>query len=269
MKTKTIKTTSSVLVIISLLCGGVALGQKRFMLNENDADKFKMATRLFYKGEQLFSKGNYKKAKESLDDCLEKFPQYANADYYLGRICYDEGDYLKALEHIEKAKTNYKVLADIEISTQLEYMDNLRQEKMAAEENLRNLQKKTSPMSAKSGTAQTTEEAKQIFQAQKAINDIDQRLKEPLPQVSEPPADFFYIHGNILFKIKKYKDSLDQYMEAVRINPLHGNAYINIANLNFMAKKYEKALFYLEKAESSGAKVNPEFKKAIYKAMGQ
>jgi hypothetical protein len=36
-----------------------------------------------------------------------------------------------------------------------------------------------------------------------------------------------------------------------------------------MAKRYEKALFYLEKAGSCGAKVNPEFKKAIYKAMGQ
>lgn len=266
---KTIRMTSSILVIIILLCGGFAFGQKRFMLNENESEKFKIATRLFYKGEQLFSKGNYIKAKESLNECLEKFPQYANADYYLGRIYYDEGDYLKALEHIENAKKNYKVLADLEMSTKLEYMDKLREEKMAAEETLRDLQKKSVPMSSKSGSAQSTEEEKQISLAQKTLEEINQRMNEPLPQASEPPADFFYIHGNILFKIKKYKDSLDQYLEAVRINPQHGNAYINIANLNFMAKQYEKALFFLEKAESSGAKVNQEFRNAIYKAMGQ
>lgn len=266
---KTMKTTTLVLIIISFFCGGLLFGQKRFMLNENDAEKFRMATRLFYKGEQQFSKGDFKKAKKSLNDCLEKFPQYANADYYLGRINYDEGDYLKALEHIENAKKNYKILADLEVSTKLEYMDSLREEKSVVEETLRNLQKKSMPMNAKSGSAQTTEEAKQIFQAQKALEEINQRMSEPLPQASELPADFFYIHGNILFKIKKYKDSIDQYLEAVRIDPQHGNAYINIANLNFMAKKYEKALFYLEKAESCGAKVNPEFRKAIYKAMGQ
>ncbi len=266
---KAMKTTSSILIIISLLCGGLVFGQKRFMLNENDAEKFKMATRLFYKGEQLFTKGNYKKAREALNDCLDKFPQYANADYYLSRIFYDEGDYLKALENIENAKKNYKILVDLEVSTQLEYMGKLREEKLAVEETLRNLQKKTTPLNAKSGSAQSSEVEKQISQAQKALDEINQRMREPLPQVSELPADFFYIHGNILFKIKRYKDSLDQYLEAVRINPQHGNAYINIANLNFMAKKYEKALFYLEKAENCGAKVNSEFRKAIYKAMGQ
>jgi len=266
---KKMKTAASVSIITILLCGGMVFGQKRFMLNESEAEKFKMATRLFYKGEQLFSKGNYKKAKEALDDCLDKFPQYANADYYLGRIYYEEGDYLKALEHIENAKKNYKVLADLGASTQLEYMNKLREEKMAAEESLRNLKQRRSTMRPGQGTGQSGEIEDQINQVQKSIDELDQRMKEPLPQVSDPPADFFYIHGNILFKIKKYKDSLDQYLDAVRINPQHGNAYINIANLNFMAKKYERALFYLEKAESCGAKVNPEFRNAIYKAMGQ
>lgn len=269
---KTMKTTTLVLIIfitISLFIGGTAFGQKRFMLNENETDKFKIATRLFYKGEQLFSDGKFNKAKESFTDCLEKFPQYATADYYLGRVCYDEGDYLKALEHIEIAKKNYKVLADIEVSTKLEYLDRLREEKMAAEETLRDIQKKTQALNAKSGSGQTGEFDKQIFMAQKTLDEINQRMKEPIPQASEIPADFFYVHGNILFKIKKYKESLDEYLEAIRINPQHGNAYINIANLNFMAKRYEKALFYLEKAESCGAPVNPEFRKAIYKAMGQ
>jgi tetratricopeptide (TPR) repeat protein len=261
--------TMSLLLMINLLLGGLVFSQKRFMLNENEKEKFKMATRLFYKGEQLFTKGHYKKAKEAFNDCLEKFPQYANADYYLGRIYYDEGDYLKALEYIERAKKNFEILADLEVSTQLEYMDKLRQEKLAAEEELRSLRQQLAIVLSRKIAGQSGELENQINQVQKTISDIDLRMKEPIPKVSDPPADFFYIHGNILFKIKRYKDSLDQYLEAVRINPQHGNAFINIANLNFMAKRYEKALFYLEKAESCGANINPDFRKAIYKSMEQ
>ena len=96
---------------------------------------------------------------------------------------------------------------------------------------------------------------------------INDRLKTPIATVSEMPADYYYVHGNILFKLKKYNESFKQYMETVRANPNHGNAYNNLANLNFMAKRYEKASYYFEKAESCGAKVNPKFKKAILKAM--
>jgi tetratricopeptide (TPR) repeat protein len=83
----------------------------------------------------------------------------------------------------------------------------------------------------------------------------------------EIPADYFYLHGNIFFKIKRYKEAHEQYQEAIKINPKHGNAYNNLANLYYIAKQYQKALDCLNLAEAHGAKINPEFKKAILKAI--
>jgi hypothetical protein len=56
-------------------------------------------------------------------------------------------------------------------------------------------------------------------------------------------------------------------MKAVEINPQHGSAFNNIANLFYMGKKYQQALYYLSKAEACGIKVNPKFREAIQRAL--
>lgn len=259
-----------VLIVFAFLFGGnLTFAQKRYMMNENEAQDFKIAKGLYQKGEQLFKKGNYNKAEKTFNECLDKFPKYANADYFLGRIYYQQKDYLRALEHMEKAKENYQFIADLGVSTQLEYMEKLRQQKHQVEEDIRTLKQQMTGGSSSSRTnpRANTQAESQIASLEKTRDMINDRLRAPVPEKAEPPADFFYVHGNILFKLKKYKEAFDQYHEAVRINPGHGNAYVNLANMYFMAKKYQKALFYLEKAESCGAAVNPEFRKALYKAM--
>jgi TolA-binding protein len=97
-------TAAGILLVLLLTGENYLFGQKRFMLNEGDAEKSKMATRLFQKGEQLFTKGKFKKAEESFLECLEKFPGHANADYYLARVRYQENDFPAALQHIKNAK---------------------------------------------------------------------------------------------------------------------------------------------------------------------
>jgi len=54
----------------------------------------------------------------------------------------------------------------------------------------------------------------------------------------------------------------------VRINPKHGDAYNNLASLYYMVKKYSQAMEYLKLAEENGAQVNPKFKEALQKAIG-
>jgi tetratricopeptide (TPR) repeat protein len=108
-----------------------------------------------------------------------------------------------------------------------------------------------------------------IERARIDIERIDSKLKEPIPSVSEMPADYHYLYGNILFKFKRFADSFNSYLEAVRVNPCHVNALNNLANLKFMARKYKDALAYLEKAEQCGGKVNLKFREAILKAMGK
>jgi tetratricopeptide (TPR) repeat protein len=146
-------------------------------------------------------------------------------------------------------------------------MEKLRQQKYQTEEDIRTLRQQMTGGGSSSNPRGNTQIESRIASLEKTRDMINDRLRAPVPERAEPPADFFYVHANILFKLKKYKEAFDHYHEAVRINPQHGNAYVSLANMDYMAKKYQKALFYLEKAQSCGAQVNPDFRKALYKAM--
>jgi tetratricopeptide (TPR) repeat protein len=258
-------TTAGILLVLLLTEGNFLFGQKRFMLNEGEAEKFKMATRLFQKGEQLFTKGKFKKAEESFLECLEKFPGHANADYYLARLHYQENDFSGALRHIENAKKNYEIIASLGVSSQMEYLEKLRLQKQQLEDEINTLKQVASSGTNRSRGGQDT--SSEISKRETTLQILKDRLNAPIPDEKQIPAAYYYVHGNILFKIKKYKEALDEYLEAVRVEPTHGNANVNLANLYFMGRQYEKALFYLKKAEDCGVTVDPRFKQALYKAM--
>jgi len=71
----------------------------------------------------------------------------------------------------------------------------------------------------------------------------------------------------ILGSLAKPRASYEYYRQALKIDPTHGNASNNLASLYYMIKKYDKALYYLNQAEANGADINPDFKKALLKAM--
>jgi tetratricopeptide (TPR) repeat protein len=260
-------------MVLALLIGSNGnFAQERHVFNQDDFDKFELAQRLCYKGEQLFNKGKYKKAEKVFADCLKKFPEYANADYYLGRICYERKDYASALKHIENARNNFKTISDLNVSFYLQYLEKLREQQAEAEEYL--MQLKESLASFPAVVESSSEQGKrkrntedEISRAESNINLIKTRLAKPVPEALEMPVDYYYVHGNILFRLKKYKEALARYHQTVKKDPKHGNAYNNLANLYFMAKQYKRALFYLEKAESAGVNVNEKFRSAILKAM--
>jgi tetratricopeptide (TPR) repeat protein len=108
-----------------------------------------------------------------------------------------------------------------------------------------------------------------IEQVKVALSNITARLNEPLPVLPEKAADYYYYHGNIFLKLRKYNEAHSQYLEALRIDPKHGNASNNLANIYYMVKKYDKALYYLTMAEANGAKINPKFKEALQKALNK
>lgn len=265
----------AVLIGMALLIGSnLNFGQERHVFDQGEFDKFKFAQRLCYKGEQLFNKGKYKQAEKAFTDCLKKFPQYANADYYLSRVCYERGDYIKALEHIENARKNFKHISDLNVSFHLEYLEKLREEQEQAQQYLQQLKESLAsfPANVDASSEQGRRKRRtedEISLAESNLNLIKTRLAKPVPETLEMPVDYCYVHGNILFRLKKYKESLDQYHQTIKKDPAHGNAYNNLANLYFMAKQYKRALFYLEKAESNGVKVNKKFKATLLKALKQ
>lgn len=239
--------------------------QKRYMLNQKEAMQFKAAKQLYQKGQQLFIKKNFKKAEKSFLACLKKFPKFSRADYYLSQVYYDRGDISRARDHILKAKENYKFVAELDVATQLEYLKMLREQKRNLQNEIMDM--KDSASSSTTSAVKSRELQSRIASHENSIKKIDDRLKAPLVEAKGIPAGYYYVHGNIFFKSKKYKEALEQYLKAVELNPQHGSAYNNIANLFYMGKRYQKALYYLSKAESCGFKVNPKFKEAIQRAL--
>jgi len=241
------------LLVFSLVIGiELAFCQEAFKMDENMFQKFKLAKRMFEKGQDLFLKEKYGKAEEALLQCLENFPNYSQADYFLSQIYYQKGDFGKALEHINKARENYKFMADLLVASQQKYLDELRIEKQELQNVLPTITNK-----------------EEIEITKNKIQIINSRMSDPLPLVAEMSADYYYFTGNIFMKMKKYNEAHANYIEALKLNPLHGNASNNLASLYFMIKKYQQALDYLTQAEANGVKINPEFKKAILKALGK
>lgn len=229
-----------------------AFSQEAFKMDDNTFQKFKLAKRMFEKGQDLFLKEKYGKAEEALLECLENFPNYSQADYFLSQIYYQKGDFEKALDYINKAKSNYKFMGDLLVASQQKYLDELRKQKQELQDILPTITNK-----------------EEIEKTKNKIEIINNRMNEPLPQLGEMSADYYYFNGNIFMKMKKYNEAHAQYIEALKLNPLHGNASNNLASLYFMIKKYQQALDYLNQAEASGVKINQEFKKVILKAMGK
>jgi pentatricopeptide repeat protein len=236
--------------------------QERFTLNEGDAQKFRIAKRHFQSGTTYFQKRKYTKAEDEFEKCVEVFPKFAEAYFYLAQIYYKASLLPSAKKSIELAKKNYNFMAELRVSSQLQYFSKLREQKQKLQENLRNLKEGLAAIPSGNDSARNIQES-QIAQVEHLISQIEARVHEEIPSVDNIPSDYFYVHGNIFFQMKMYKEALLQYLKTIEINPKHGNAYNNLANLYFMAKKYDLALDYLNQAEANGIQVNPKFKKAV------
>lgn len=231
------------------------------------AQDYKVANSFFIKGKELFMEEKFNKAEKEFLKCLEKMPEHADAAFYLAQIRYSRDDLNKALDDIRQAKENYHYIAKMKLNMQQQLLLKLQKEKEDLQEYIMALRE---ALAAASDPREREKIQNQIDKRQNRISIIDNRMREPHPELEKEeqiPADYFYFHGNILFKLKNYQEAFGQYQKAIAADPAHGNAYNNLANLYYMARRYEKALEYLEKAEKNGVEVNPDLKKAVLKAL--
>ncbi len=253
-------------VFIFMLGVFFCFGQKDFTREEKLLfQRFKIANKYFEDGKRYFLKEEYKKAEKELKKCIEKMPEHSGACFFMSQISDKKGNLDQALEQIERAKENFAKMAMIKTNIEQLYIFELQEQKSQKEERLRELQQGLSSVAPQDRSK--VESA--IGAIEGEIATINSRLTKPIPTEEEMPADYFYLHGNIFFKLRKFEEAYGQYQEAIRINPKFGDAYNNLANLYYMSKQYQKALECLNRAEASGVEVNPAFKKAVLKALGK
>ncbi len=248
--------TSLILTLLILFLGSTFIfGQQSHKLSQKEVHSFKMAKKHHYAGQQYFLKKKYPKAEKAFLKCIQTFPNYSSANYYLAKIYYHQGDYKNALSNIETAKKHYKFMHDLLVSTQLEYLSSLRRQKDNITKDLTN--------------SELTLSSAQRATMQKNVQDIDAVLNNPITSVESLPADYHYIHGNIFFKTKRLKEAHEQYIDAVGTDPAHASSYNNLISLYLMIKRYDAAAEYIKKAEKNHVKINPKLKEAVQKATGK
>jgi tetratricopeptide (TPR) repeat protein len=245
--------------------------QREFhMVEKKLVEKYKLAQQYYLNGKKNFIKDHIKKAEEELDKCLQVMPEHADAYYLLAQIEYKKGNFEEALDDIQKAFANHEYIAQFYTFTHQERLETLREQKRKAQEQVLALQDELNRLASATGSDAEMQKARirsEIQMKQSGIAQIDSQMNEPVPDSLQISADYYYVQGNIFFRMKQFQNAYEQWIKTIEIDPKHGNAYNNLANLYFMSKQYEQALKYLELAEASGAEVNPEFKKALLKAM--
>ena len=252
--------------ILILFLGTPSLfGQKDYTREERRLfQRYKIANSFFEKGKKNFLKEDYRKAEKELKKCLKRMPEHSGAYFFLSQISYKWGNLEKSLEEIENAKKNYAYIGKVKTNIEQLYILELQELKMQKQEKLGLLRESLSRVQ---GASERSQLEAGIGTVEADIGTINSQLSRPFPSPEQMSADYFYFHGNILFKLKRYEEANTQYQEAIKINSQHGDAYNNLASLCYLAKQYQKALDYLEQAEANGAKINLEFKKAILKAI--
>jgi pentatricopeptide repeat protein len=193
-------------------------------------------------------------------------PEHAEAYFFLAQIDLKKGEFNQALADIEKAESNYEFIGQFYAYTQELRLEQLRDDKSRLEGELGAYRDKLAKA--------TTDEERQRIQAllistQGQLSSINSRLNEPLPDVLVIPGDYYYIHGNILFKLQKFQEAHDRYLEAIKLDAKHPGAYNNLINLCYMAKNYDEALKFVNQAEANGVPLNPKLKEAVLKAAGK
>jgi tetratricopeptide (TPR) repeat protein len=232
-----------------LVAGGMVFGQDTYKLGPKDFHAFKLANKHHYAGVQSYKKKKYDKAAKAFVKCLKTFPKYSSADYYLAKIFYNKGDLKKAMAHMEMSKKNYKYMNDLVVDTKLEYHKTLRRQRENLQADLANTMLSMTPSHRS--------------EMEKKVQNIDNILKKPIVEAEKMPADYFFLHGNIFFKMKKLKEAHDQYLQALKTDDRHTDTYNNLISLYYMAKQYDRAYEFVKKAIANDINLNPKLKAAV------
>jgi tetratricopeptide (TPR) repeat protein len=213
----------------------------------------------YEKARALFAKKDFSGAQERLDACLEIMPDYADAHLLRAKILYTEKDYLRALAAVEQAKRGYGATASLR-----ERMSQDRESEIRK----RIQQKDADAGDLRVRLAQAPADQRQLIQSQidrleSERATLDREIRDLTPGLVRIPAEYFFFHGNVLLRLGKYPESIEQYNEALKLDPGYGEAANNLASLYYSARQYEKAMEVVTQAQLKGATINQELKKAI------
>ncbi len=223
--------------------------------------KFRLAQPLLNKASDLLTAKDWEGAAKQFNRCLEVLPECPDACFGMAYICNQSGDVTKALAWMEKAEKSSLYLQQVWENQKTSLFKLSQEERMSllklADDLLNNGMYVYSCKSNKlyAESSQVTQKARAITADSKA-NDSPFAI----------PAEFFSLHGNLFFKLKRLNEAEEQYLKALAIAPGHERCLNNLINIYFVTGRIEQARSWLENADQQKVKINTGLAQAVRRA---
>lgn len=239
-----VKIFITLLIAVMIGCGSLLSGGAP----DDDLQSYRPAREIFEKGKEQFEAEDIAGAIGTLEQCLELFPKYSEAHYYLARIYYGRKNWSRALSHIRRAQAHAEFMNRLRADGHAAFVAGLGRSRTAA---LKSTEEEA-----------LTEGADRVRRRRIAV--IDTLLKQPPPR---PPAvKYNYLHGLIALKSGRPGEARDRLAETVQSAPDHAGARLNLAHAYYMLRQYSQASACLEQAEKQLGLTHPKLKEAINSA---
>lgn len=221
---------------------------------------------LYMKANKMLTQNRLDDAELNLNKCLSILSSHPESHFLLAQILYRRNQLDQALQAIENAEKNHKLLAE-DLARSREDFVRLKQNQLISLRGQEKDLEETLTMFCGGNPGRVPYESS-LIAVRSSIRGVEQQLSSSGMESDDFPADYVYFHGNIFFKQGRLPEALAQYEAAVRIDPTHSNAFNNMALVLHSLGRDQEALACLVRAQLSGAKVNPDFKKALEKKIG-
>lgn len=257
--------TKNILFLFLLFWAGMFFSDPLFCTNTNSGQPIsKTAAVHFKKGEKLFLAGNLVEAEKEFLETLNDCTQHSRGHYYLAQIYYKNKNYDLALSHIENAENFY--------GNNLEDRANELKSSIAKlKEVIANLNNDFSQLpSTCGGTTPGANELGSLIREKEAHkSEMEFILASSSKSLTQKPAEYEYVHGNIYFKLQNYPRAKEHYLEAIAGNPYYKDAYNNLIYIYCLLKDFKQAKHQTDAAKNLGMALNPSLIEFVAKNFDQ
>ena len=223
--------------------------------------KLRLTQPLLNKASDLLAAKDWEGAARQFNRCLEAVHESPDACFGMAYIGSQTGDIAKALtwmEQAEKASLYLQQVWEIQKMSLFKMSQEERIHLLQLAEDL--LNNGMSIYSCKANRFST--ESEQATQKAREISAKGNTDDSPFAI----PAEFYSLHGNLLFKLKRLDEAEAQYLKALAVAPGHERCLNNLINIYFVTGRIEQARSWLGKADQQKVKVNPGLEKAVRQA---
>ncbi len=244
---------SIALIVFLMACAGYAQEQ-------GGVEQYRQANASFEEGRHYFLQGKMKKAQQQFQQSIGRMPQHVDSHFFLAQIFYQKKSFKEARHHIEAAIGHFETFKNIYLINHKEYLQKLGEQKVKIQDKVE-LDRYNIPLTP--SCIMRSQMSAEITKDEDKVSLIGTELSRPLPELTPKLAEYHYVYGNILYKSREYRPAALHYLQAIRLNSRHQNAYHNLAGLYQMAGARQKAAEILDRARENGIEPDEKLRQAV------